>query len=240
MLSVLASTVFAPHADAKLRPFQAKFDDDSLNWAGYYVLPAAGQKITEVSGTTFVPKMKVLPPTLSASWVGIGGANTSDLIQAGVAFGQLEGYYIWFERLPESIQPVRSGCVGDNTCKVVPGDRIDMRIVNTGGDNWNITLVNVGKWSWSFNTPYKSTFSSAEWIFEAPSYFGVYTIPARVPQAQFLNNRYVINGQAKMLKRSEANKTQVGFGPAYIESTSDIRNDSGFKVCPYKLTCPKP
>ena len=131
-----------------------------------------------MAGTTFVPRMKALSPTLAASWVGIGGARTTDLIQAGVAFGQLDGYFAWFERLPESIQPITSGCVGDNKCTVVPGDRIDMDIRHLGNNNWRITLLNVNKWSWSMDTPYKSSFSSAEWIFEAPSYFGaVYTVP---------------------------------------------------------------
>jgi hypothetical protein len=239
-ICVFVSVAFAPHADARLRPLKPKFDDDSLNWAGYYVLPPAGQKVTQVSGTTYVPKLRLLPPTQAASWVGIGGATGTDLIQAGVAFGQLDGYYIWFERLPESIQGVYSGCVGDNNCTVVPGDRIDMDIRNTGGDNWRISLVNVGKWSWSMNTAYKSTFSSAEWIFEAPSYFGVYTVPPRVPHAQFLNNRYTVNGQTKALKQSEATRTAFSLIVAKISSTSDVRADSGFQVCPYVQTCPKP
>lgn len=239
---MLASVLFAPNADARVAVLKPKFDDNSLNWAGYYTLAKPGQKITQVSGTTYVPRIKVLPPTLAASWVGIGGANTSDLIQAGVAFGQLEGYYAWFERLPESIQPIRSGCNGDNNCTVVPGDRIDMDIRHLGGNNWRMTLVNVGKWSWAMDTPYNSTFSSAEWIFEAPSYFGVYTIPANIPQAQFHNNRYTVDGQARMLRSGEANRTHVAglTRSPRVSTTSGIRNDSAFKVCPYKQVCPKP
>lgn len=237
---LLASVAAAPHADARARLFKAKYDDDSLNWAGYYVPAKSGEKITEVIGSTFVPKIKVIPPTQAASWVGIGGATGTDLIQAGVAFGYVDGYYAWFERLPESIQPIRSGCVGDNTCKVVPGDRIDMRIVNVGGDNWLMQLTNVGKWSWSMNTPYKSTFSSAEWIFEAPSYFGAYTVPPRIAHAQFHNNWYVVNGQPKMLKQSEAARTHFSLIVAKVSTTSDVRKDSGFQVCPYQQTCPKP
>lgn len=233
---LLVSGLFATHAEA---------DDSSLNWAGYYALAAPGQKITQVSGTTYVPVYRNLPPTLAVSWVGIGGATGTDLIQAGLAMGKLEGYYIWFERLPEPIQPVRSGCIGDNTCKVVPGDRIDMDIRNTGGDQWKITLVNVGKWWWTFDTAYKSSFSSAEWIYEAPSYglagvpVGVYTIPANIPHARFFNNRYVINGQAKMLKQNEANRTHVGL-LANVSTTSDVRGDSAFQVCPYRQRCAKP
>ncbi len=248
---VLGAVAFAPRADARIPLFtpgafshvmKAKADDNSLNWAGYYVPAKGGEKITEVSGTTYAPKMKLLPPTQAASWVGVGGANSNDLIQAGVAFGQLDGYYAWFERLPESIQPITSGCVGDNACTVVAGDRIDMRIRHLGGDQWNMALVNVGKWSWSMDTAYKSSFSSAEWIYEAPSYFGlVYTPPANVPHARFFSNRYVVNGQAKALRQSDATRTH--FSPIGIvrgSTTSNVRGDSAFKVCPYKQSCPTP
>lgn len=237
---VLASVAFAPRASA-VRVLKPRFDDNSLNWAGYYVAAKPGQRITEVSGFTFAEKYRVAPPTLAASWVGIGGANTQDLIQAGVAFGQLEGYYAWFERLPEPMQPIRSGCAGDPRCTVVQGDRIDMNIRFLGGNTWRMTLVNVGKWSWSMDTPYDSSFSSAEWIYEAPSYFGaVYTIPANVPHAQFHRNRYVVNGQERTLRQHEATRTIFGLGRAKISAVSDVRRDSGFQVCPYKLNCPKP
>src|SRR5947208_831043 len=50
----------------------SKFDDDSLNWAGYYVTSASVGPVTQASTRVVTPKPKVLPPTLSASWVGIG------------------------------------------------------------------------------------------------------------------------------------------------------------------------
>lgn len=250
VVCVVGAVAFAPKADARVRVLKpgafskvlaAKADDSSLNWAGYYRLAKPGEKITEVSGTTYAPKLKLLPPTLSASWVGIGGATGSDLIQAGVAFGQIDGYYAWFERLPEPIRPITSGCVGDNTCKVVQGDRIDMHIRHLGGDNWRMSLINVGKWSWSMDTPYKSSFSSAEWIYEAPSYFGVYTIPANIAHARFFSNRYVVNGQARTLKQSEANRTHVSaIGVPKVSTASDATAAGNFQVCPYKQRCPKP
>ena len=90
---------------------------DSLNWAGYAVTPGSG--ISAVSGTFTVPSVGVLPPGFSASWAGIGGYTTSDLIQAGVSEnsaigGELLGgqYDAWYEILPASETPI-TGCSGD-------------------------------------------------------------------------------------------------------------------------------
>ncbi|MDP1795560.1 MAG: G1 family glutamic endopeptidase [Acidimicrobiales bacterium] len=255
VLCAIAGVAFAPGADARAaRPaafsklFAAKADDASLNWAGYYRLAKPGEKITEVSGTTYAPKLKLLPPTQAAAWVGIGGATTSDLIQAGVAFGRVDGYYAWFERLPEPIRPITSGCVGDNTCRVAQGDRIDVHIKHLGNDTWRIYVTNVNKWSWSMDTPYNSSFSSAEWILEAPIYslnaapfVPIFTTPANIAHARFFSNRYVVNGQARVLKQNEATRTHVSpVGVPRVSTASDVRGDSAFQVCPYKQNCPKP
>lgn len=241
------SVVSAPGVQAKAKPLRAKADAYSLNWAGYYVLAKPGQRVTEVSGSTFAPKLKLLPPTQAASWVGIGGAMGSDLIQAGVAFGQVDGYYAWFERLPEPIQRISSGCVGDATCKVSQGDRIDMNIRHLGGNLWRMSLANAGKWTWSMDTAYDSSFSSAEWIYEAPSYsflglpVGVYTTPANIAHARFLTNRYVLNGQGKVLKQGDATRTHFSpVGVPKISTPSNVKANGDFAVCPYKQTCKTP
>ena len=57
---------------------------DSLNWSGYAVTPTGGG-ITAVSSTFTVPTAGLVPPGFAATWTGIGGYNTSDLIQAGTA-----------------------------------------------------------------------------------------------------------------------------------------------------------
>src|ERR1700722_559807 len=162
---------------------------DSLNWAGYAVTPGSG--ITAVSGNFTVPSVGVLPPGFSASWAGIGGYSTSDLIQAGVSEnsavgGELLGgqYNAWYEILPASETPI-SGCSGDANCTVSPGDKVSVDISNAGGDNWNINLSDAGKWSWSTSLTYASSESSAEWIQEAPSLGGVQTIPAAVGNVSF-------------------------------------------------------
>jgi hypothetical protein len=57
---------------------------DSLNWSGYAVTPSGGA-VTAVSSKFTVPSAGLVPPGFAATWTGIGGYNTSDLIQAGTA-----------------------------------------------------------------------------------------------------------------------------------------------------------
>jgi len=62
---------------------------DSLNWSGYAVTPTSGG-VTAVSSTFTVPSAGLAPPGFAATWTGIGGYDTSDLIQAGTAVGMLK------------------------------------------------------------------------------------------------------------------------------------------------------
>ena len=135
---------------------------DSLNWAGYAVTPGSG--ITAVSSTFTVPSAGELPLGFSASWAGIGGYSTSDLIQAGVSEnsaigGELLGgqYNAWYEILPASETPI-SGCSGHvPSCTVNPGDKISVSISNAGGNTWDISLNDAGNWSWSTSVTYASS-----------------------------------------------------------------------------------
>lgn len=249
--SVAAPVVLAPSANAKVSLplkglIETKADDNSLNWAGYYVPAVAGKPITQVSTTLITPKPKLLPPLLSASWVGIGGAATNDLIQAGVAFQSTpEEYYAWYEVLPAAITPIRSGCIGDATCKVVPNDKVTVDIRSTGGTNWKITMVNVGKWTWSLNLSYPSTFSSAEWIYEAPARavlgVPVYGLPAANDHIMFFDNAYTAGGTSKLLATADAVKSNLSpVGVVNLATPSPIRPSSAFSVCPYKQACPAP
>ena len=106
---------------------------DSLNWSGYAVTPSGGG-ITAVSSTFTVPSAGLVPPGFAATWTGIGGYNTSDLIQAGTAEqsapdNPLLGpqYYAWYELLPAS-ETQLTGCTPDANCTVTPGDNITVNI----------------------------------------------------------------------------------------------------------------
>src|SRR6185503_10225868 len=54
--------------------------DTSTNWSGY---AATGGTYTSVTGTWTVPTVSATTAGADATWVGIGGINSTDLIQAG-------------------------------------------------------------------------------------------------------------------------------------------------------------
>jgi hypothetical protein len=122
-----------------------------------------------VTGTWTVPQPAVNGTRgVSAAWVGIGGVNSRDLIQAGTqevvsGTGQSQ-YQTWIEMLPQASQQV--------PLNVQPGDSITVSIdKQAGSDNmWQISFKNntSGK-TYQTTVHYASTQSSAEWVEEAPS-----------------------------------------------------------------------
>ncbi len=220
---------------------------DSLNWAGYAVTPGSG--ITAVSGTFTVPTAGEVPPGFSASWAGIGGYTTSDLIQAGVSensaiTGELLGgeYDAWYEILPASETPI-SGCSGNPSCTVNPGDKVTVSISNAGGDNWDISLSDAGNWSWSTSVTYASSESSAEWIQEAPSLEGVQTIPADVGTVSFgPTSTFTEGGSTHTI--AEGSPTLIDESPVgevNEATTSPLASDGqSFNVCVYAQSCAAP
>jgi hypothetical protein len=138
----------------------------SRNWSGYV---ATGKSYTAVSGTWTVPQ-----PTSSSSagvgatWVGIGGVDSRDLIQAGtqdVASGTGRSQYqAWIEMLPQASQQV--------PLAVAPGDSISVSITeqSPGSGTWTIAFKNnTSGQSYQRTVRYTSSQSSAEWIEEAPA-----------------------------------------------------------------------
>jgi hypothetical protein len=221
---------------------------DSLNWAGYAVTPGSG--ITAVSSTITVPSAGELPPGFSASWAGIGGYSTSDLIQAGVSENSAVGgallggqYNAWYEILPASETPI-SGCGGNvPSCAVNPGDKISVNITNAGGDTWDISLSDAGNWSWSKSLTYASSESSAEWIQEAPSLAGVQTIPAPDGTVSFgPTSTYIDGGSSHTI--AAGSPTLINESPVGVvneATTSPLASDGqSFNVCVYAQSCAAP
>jgi Peptidase A4 family len=221
---------------------------DSLNWAGYAVTPGSG--ITAVSGTFTVPSAGLLPPGFSASWAGIGGYTTSDLIQAGVSENSAVGgevlggqYNAWYEILPASETEI-SNCSGNvPSCAVNPGDKVTVDISNTGGDNWDISLTDAGNWSWSTTLSYASSESSAEWIQEAPSLADAQTIPADVGNVSFgPTSSFTEGGSTETI--AEGSPTLIDESPVgevNEATTSPLASDGqSFNVCVYAQSCSAP
>src|SRR5262245_51078343 len=110
--------------------------DVSHNWSGY---AATGSNITAVTGTWTVPQSQGNGSFASgATWVGIGGVTSRDLIQAGTedttnGTGRVR-YDAWIEMLPQSSHPV--------PLAVSPGDSVTVSISQQGTNSWLIAFKN--------------------------------------------------------------------------------------------------
>ena len=138
----------------------------SSNWSGY---AATGGTFSAVSGTWTVPQLAVSSSAGSdATWVGIGGVNARDLIQAGtqqsVSGSGSTHYEAWVETLPQASHPV--------SLTVHPGDSVTVSITQQAPaqDEWLVAFKNntTGQ-TFQVTEQYTSSMSSAEWIEEAPS-----------------------------------------------------------------------
>lgn len=135
----------------------------SSNWSGY---AATGGTVTAVSGTWTVPEISATSTaSADATWVGIGGVTSHDLIQAGTQATVSGGrvlYSAWVEMLPATSRSV--------PLTVNPGDTVSVSIAQQDDGTWLIAMQNqtTGQ-NYQVTETYTSTRSSAEWIEEAPS-----------------------------------------------------------------------
>jgi hypothetical protein len=145
-------------------PSNATVSSTSRNWSGY--VATGGTTYTSVSGTWVIPKPDPSVAGIDATWVGIGGANTTDLIQAGTeATVNGDGtvtYDAWTETLPQSTKSI--------SLAVSAGDTVSVSITEQTTGVWLVDMKNVttGK-SYTTTIRYNSSKSSAEWVQEAPS-----------------------------------------------------------------------
>lgn len=219
----------------------------SLNWAGYAVTPAGGG-ITAVTSTFTVPTAGLIPPGFAATWAGIGGYNTSDLIQAGVSENSLPDnpisgaqYGAWYEILPAAETPI-SGCTGNTACTVKPGDNVSVAISESAPGQWLISIKDPSEgWTWSKTIAYASSHSSAEWIHEAPTLIAQ-TLLANTGTTHFgPTSTYTANGVTQTI--GQGNPTLINLSPGLINeaTTSPLDSDGqSFNVCAYAQTCAAP
>jgi Peptidase A4 family len=219
---------------------------DSLNWSGYAVTPSS-DNVTAVSSTFTVPSAALAPPGFAATWTGIGGYSTSDLIQAGTAeqsapSNPLVGdqYYAWYELLPAS-ETQLTGCTGDSNCTVTPGDQITVDISQVSGDTWSISMTDAGHWTWSKDVTYASSESSAEWILEAPTLVAQTTL-ANVGTVQFgPTSTYTAGGTTQTIAQGDPTQIDLGTGTVNEATPSALASDGqSFNDCAYALSCPTP
>jgi len=197
--------------------------DTSHNWSGY---AATGGKFTSVSGTWTIPQVDSNgEPGVGATWVGIGGVNSRDLIQAGTqetdgGSGRVR-YSAWLEMLPQVSQPVPFA--------VRPGDSVTVTIAEQSANNWTFDFKNntSGK-TYSTSTRYQSSHSSAEWVVEAPSSVGGILPLDNFGNVSFSDASTTENGQTANLSQAHAQPiTMLGTGGQKLAVPTDIGSDGG-------------
>ena len=207
--------------------------EQSSNWSGVAV---TGGTYTRVTGSWHVPAVKVTPGNrYAATWVGIGGYSTADLIQAGTA-EQISGgkvsYYAWTEILPAPESKI-------SKFTVRPGDAmtVDVRQVSTG--SWTITVTDATSGHTATrNLNYASTYQSAEWIHEAPTVGGSQSQLASTSPAVF--DHGTVNGATVIGSAGTQHRIQL-VGPTYATpSVLDTDHDGFVDADGSKVPAPQP
>ncbi|MCL6625318.1 MAG: hypothetical protein K6T68_01870 [Alicyclobacillus shizuokensis] len=147
--------------------------ESSSNWAGYVVTPAKGSTgYTSITGSWVVPKATGSPFSLGSQWIGLGGVNSSDLLQMGTIeqlVGRREVATLFWEQLPASAQ---------NLVTVPVGSEVQASISSDNGSNWSLKFHVVEpnhktldkQVSVNLSSDYAAGIgTSAEWISEDPS-----------------------------------------------------------------------
>jgi hypothetical protein len=199
----------------------------SVNWSGY---AATGGTFTGVSGTWTVPVVASGGNNgTDATWVGIGGVGTRDLIQAGT-MGTVNGsggidYSVFFETLPESPQSVDLAING--------GDSITVILTQQSATLWQIVIRdNTTGQNVTFTDRYNSSLSSAEWIQEAPSGFRRVLPLDNFGTIQFTDGWTILNGSTVSISGASATPiTMANSSGQALATPSTLGSDgAGFSI----------
>jgi Peptidase A4 family len=201
--------------------------DASHNWAGY---AASNGTYTAVSGTWSVPSISAAGALgVGATWIGIGGTSTRDLIQTGTqevsAGGGSVRYNAWIETLPDSSRTVN--------LVVSPGDSVTVSITEQSKDQWLVVLKNntTGQ-SYQETVQYTSSHSSVEWIVEAPSSSRQLLPLDNFGTIVFTNGSATVDGKTVTIAGSKASPiSMVDLQGSVLASPSNVTSDGkGFTV----------
>lgn len=225
--AVVQSSAIGPATPSVAQPgTPATVTSSSSNWSGY---AASGGTFTSVTGTWTVPTVAGTTAGADATWVGIGGLTTSDLIQAGTQ-AMVDGsgtvqYSSWIEMLPAASQRV--------PLSVTAGDSVTVTITQQSGNDWLIAMKNnTTGGTYSITVQYSSSNSSAEWVQEAPS-IGRGLVPLdEFGTVQFSGGSAVRDGRAMSLSALGAKAiTMVNRQGQAVAQPSTIADDgSSFTV----------
>ena len=208
----------------------ASYDYTSSNWAGYV---ATSGSYTAISGQWTVPRVTSdsLAGSADATWIGIGGVVSNDLIQTGTddfAAGdgiiQSEAFY---EVLPDAAVQITS-------MVVQPGDVMNATISDMRGNLWSVSIIDETKSeSFTTNIYYLSSHSSAEWIEEDPSTGSGSQYPFdSYGSMAFTGASAVVGGQQTGL--SDLGSRSIAMisnsGPTVVSAPTAITENDGFWV----------
>jgi hypothetical protein len=146
----------------------------STNWSGYMANNGTFSRIS-ASWTATTVTGNGSTTSADATWIGIGGVSTGDLIQVGTdnivsASGQVSSG-AFYELLPNSSLSVPG-------VNVTAGDSMSASLVQVSSGEWTVSITdNTNNESYTTTVAYASSLSSAEWIEEDPSYSANRQIP---------------------------------------------------------------
>ena len=215
-VAMLLCVILLAPATAALAQQAPPSVQQSRNWAGYVATNAYYTGVTALIQTPAATGQQLVGSV--ASWVGIGGAQSTDLIQAGVAVQQTGfniTYSAWVEMLPAASQQI--------SVTVGPGQWVLVDIHELAFDLWQITVVN-GTQVYQRQFNYTSSHSSAEWIVEEPSVGrGRQTPLEAVTGANMMNMAAIANGQSVIPSQLWPTPTEiVGVGGRVKASPSPL------------------
>jgi peptidase A4-like protein len=201
----------------------------SSNWSGY--LASAGT-FSGVSGSWTVPDPSGNGHSTSAdaTWVGIGGVTSADLIQVGTTdavsrSGQASSE-AFYEMLPAASTPVPG-------MTVAPGDAVSAGLTQLSAGQWRISITDATRnESFNLTVSYDSSNSTAEWIEEDPSYSAGHQIPFDdFGSVSFSGATAVENGSSQTLAGAGAQAILMQIGGHTVATPSGISgNGDGFTV----------
>ncbi len=164
----------------------------SSNWSGYALVPGTGQQpFYSITGHWTAPPVQQAPKTCSggwdysSQWVGLGGFNDADLLQAGTAANvfcdigsNVAEYFPWLEWLPASELVLYKTAATNTLYPFAPGDFVIVTVWATNFSGGASTTGNLQysdvtqHWTAALNFSASSvggsqaTGQSAEWIVE--------------------------------------------------------------------------
>lgn len=201
---------------------------DALNWAGYI---ATGGTYTSVTGSWVVPSVADASSdnVADATWVGIGGVQSQDLIQAGTeAIPDSDGtlsYQAWYETLPQDSTAV--------PLSISPGDSVSVSITELSAGQWEISFddATAGK-TYVKTVAYNSSLSSADWVEEMPVEVGGVIGLDDFGTINFESGYAIKNGQVVTIQSSGATPLTMDNteGMAVATPSSLGENGSSFSV----------